>query len=187
MQVFSRRRLLALGAWSFLLQACGSLPKQQRLQLQRPDETLVQTRAGRFSVQLIEMPPQENPRGSQGRFEWLEYRSAQQARRLLLIIGPFGQSIGGIEQLDLGSQQEPILNFFDGQGLFLEKHEQWRLLSSLAGRPLEENAVHRQIMKNFMRSLAEAIASERRIHEINLPMADIALRFLIALDAKELP
>ncbi len=186
MQVFSRRRLLTLGALTFLLQACSSPPKQRQIELQGPGETLVQSRTGRFSVQVMETPPQENPRGSQGRFEWLEYQSAQQTRRLLLIIGPFGQSLGGIEQVTLGLRKEFTLNFFDEQGLLLEKHEQWRLLSSLAGRPIKEDAMHRQAMQTFTRFLADAITSERRVHDIEMPLADIALRFRIALDAKEL-
>ncbi len=185
MQGLSRRRLLALGATAFVVYGCSAIPQQRHLELQRPDETLIKSRAGRFSVQVIETPAPESPRGSQGRFEWLQYQSGQSTRSLLLIIGPFGQSLGGIEKNQSSSmQQDFTLSLFDEQGFIVEQKEQWRLLSSLAGRAIEENSVTSQTLNSFMGFVTAATASDLRVQEIEIPLADIALRFRIALDAQ---
>jgi hypothetical protein len=179
-----RRRLLVLGVVSLINAGCASLSTPSHVQLQGPEETLEKSRAGRFSVQALETPPLESPRGSQGRFEWLHYRSADGARRLLLVIGPFGQSLGGIEQRAPNSGNTTSLNFFDSQGLIVDPSQQWELLSSLAGRPLQGNSAHARALEKFMRFLADATESEQRVHETELPLSDLTLRFRIAFDAQ---
>lgn len=184
MQGFSRRHLLALALLASVVYGCSTPPKQRQLELQRPNETLVKSHAGRFSIQVMETPPSENPRGSQGRFEWLEYQSANSTRRLLLIIGPFGQSLGGVEQLRTDPEQDFVLSLFDAQGLVLEKDAQWQLLSSLAGQSLEEAAAQTLSLKTFMQAILAALESGQRVQEIEMPLAQARLRFRIALDAQ---
>lgn len=152
--------------------------------LGRPDETLVTSRSGRFSVQVIETPPAENPRGSQGRFEWLEYQSAAARRRLLLVIGPFGQSLGGVEQIEPSTHQESSLRVFDEQGLIVDRQAQWQLLSSIAGQPLEDSTTDIRALKTIMEFLATATRSDQRVQEIQLSLALWRLRFRIALDTQ---
>lgn len=184
MRGLSRRRLLALGFLSVFIQGCSSLSRKGPVTLGQPDETLVRNRAGRFSVQVIETPPAENPRGSQGRFEWLEYQSAGARRRLLLVIGPFGQSLGGVEQIEPSAQQDFSLRVFDEQGLIVDRPAQWQLLSSIAGQPLEDSTTDIRTLGTIMEFLATAAKSEQRVQEIELPLALWRLRFRIALDTQ---
>jgi hypothetical protein len=184
MQRVSRRRLIVLGVVSLITSGCASLSTPRHVQLQGPEETLEKSRAGRFSVQVLERPSLENPRGSQGRFEWLHYRSAQGARKLLLVIGPFGQSLGGIEQYTPNSGNATSLYLFDEQGLIVDPGQQWALLSSLAGQPLQGNSAQARALKKLMQFLANAIESEQRVHETELQLTDLTLRFRIAFDAQ---
>jgi hypothetical protein len=184
MQGFSRRHLLAFALLATVLSGCSTPPKQRQLELQRPDETLVKSHAGRFSIQVIETPAAENPRGSQGRFEWLEYQSAKATRRLLLIIGPFGQSLGGVEQVRTVNGQDFTLSLFDGQGMVLENEAQWQLLASLAGQTLEESSSQRQALQPFMQSIADTLESGQQLKELEMPLAQARLRFRIVLDAQ---
>jgi hypothetical protein len=184
MRSVSRRRLIALAVVALITSGCASVSTPRHVQLQGPEETLEKNRAGRFSVQVLETPALENPRGSQGRFEWLHYRSAQGARELLLVIGPFGQSLGGIEQRVSNSSNTASLYLFDEQGLIVDPAQQWELLSSLAGRPLQGNSTQARALEKFMRFLADATESEQRVHETELQLTDLTLRFRIAFDAQ---
>ena len=178
------RRLFLVGALSAIAQACSSIPKHTLLELQRDNENTEVNRAGRFVAQVLQASQPEASRGSQGSFQWLEYRSERAMRRLLLIIGPLGQPLGGIEQ-QLEAMGEPgALRVFDEQGQPLHTDEQKRMLVWLVGNSLNTHDTQLSILKQLMEFLATAAKSEQRIHETVVPLPDITLRFRLAFDAQ---
>ena len=179
-----RRRMLCLGLMPLIVYGCSSTTELRRLELQRADEAIQANRAGRFSVQVLETPPVEPQRGSQGSFEWLEYRSAQASRSLLLIIGPFGQFLGGIEQRQEYASGQTQLRLFDEQGQILQLDEQWRLISSVAGKPLEASPEHAFALEQLMQFLSMSAKSQQRIHETTVQVPGVALQFRLVFDTQ---
>jgi outer membrane biogenesis lipoprotein LolB len=184
MQENFRRRLCFLGAYSLLLSGCASLAPQRRIELQRQDEKLAQSRAGRFIVQTLDTSGPNNKRGSQGRFEWLQYNSPESSRQLLIIVSAFGQSLGGIEAIQIRPTVKQTLHVFDGQGMLVTPEQQLQLLSSLAGQTVQDLAAQDSVMAALMAFVSQAAESEHRIHETDLKLSNMTLRFRLAFDAQ---
>ncbi len=184
MQENFRRRLFFLGVYSLALSGCASLAPQKRIELQRQNEILEQSRAGRFIVQALGAAASDNARGSQGRFEWLQYRASESSRRLLIIVNAFGQSLGGIEAIQIRPTDKQTLHVFDQQGVLINPQQQLQLLSSLAGQTVQDLSAQDSVMAALMTFVSQAAQSEQRIHETDLKLSDMTLRFRLAFDAQ---
>jgi len=88
-------------ALALLLSACATVPTpQSSAQSERANELTESVRSGRFVIRAT-THPEGQPRGAQGRFEWLSFRArlnAEQSRQVLIWVGPLGQTLGRIEQ-----------------------------------------------------------------------------------------
>lgn len=184
MYVNAYRRLFVLGVGSLALSGCASLTPQTRIELQRHDEQLVQSRPGRFVVQAISTPASDELRGSQGRFEWLEYRSPQTTRTLLIIVGAFGQSLGGIEETQTELHGEPRLRLFDEQGRLIDSQQQSQLVTMLAGQHVPAGRAQIAALQELMKFIAQAAHAGQRVHETNLMADGLQLQFRVAFDAQ---
>ncbi len=163
-----RRRLLALGALAFIASGCASLQQPPRqLELQRPNETLARSATGRFVLQS-QNPLAEPVQGSQGRFEWLEYQSGSSLRRVLIVVGPFGQSLGGIEETIAPGQPGSRLYLFDDQG---------RLTTPERGNDLPA-------LQSLMRFIESRVGAYGPVHETEIVMESTPFRLRIAFDAQ---
>jgi hypothetical protein len=179
-----RRRLLACAFLAATIQGCSTIPTQRHIELQRVDETLLSGRAGRFVAQAVESPTPDNPRGAQGRFEWRESRSGPTTRRLLLVIGPFGQSLGGVEETLMDPPEGSTIAVFDEQGRVVGPKDQVQMLSSLLGHRIEDPSPQTALLRQLMQSLSAAAQSGKPVHDTDIAVSGVTLRLRIAFDAQ---
>lgn len=169
---------------ALLLSACASLPfGRPQLMLEQPGESLNWSREGRFVIRT--MTPQGNERGEQGRFEWLEFSSAPQTQRnVLMLLGPIGQSVGALER----STQS--LRAFDEQGMLLDANDQARVMTALFSNAADRYGalqrpdgpdVHRALLQitSFFQSISR---SDQRSHETSIAMPQWTIHLRVVLD-----
>lgn len=170
-----------------LLVGCASIAPDQatreRLVLERSNETLLQARAGRFIIRAQRQG--QDDRGAQGRFEWLDYRATNDARRQILIwLGPLGQSAASLEHRVLPSGT--IITAYDDQGLSLEHHDQLRFLSSVLGNDaamLSDQDIY-TTLRNIMTFFQESANSTARSQESEFRIGNTVVNLRIAMDAR---
>lgn len=169
-----------------VIAGCASIAPDQtvreRLVLERSDEILVQTRAGRFVLQG--QAPNLGERGTQGRFEWLEYRSSQGAPRQVLIwLGPLGQSAASLEQR-WQPVSGPAIAAYDEQGLRLTHQDQLRFLSAVLGRDalaMSDDEVY-VALQSIMRFFQASVNAQATRHESQFLVGKAVIDLRIAFD-----
>lgn len=176
--------LLVLG----LLAGCASIAPNQaareQLQLERSDEVMVQTRAGRFI--LRGQTPALEERGAQGRFEWLDYRSARgTARQVLIWLGPLGQSAASLELGPLASNNGSVsIAAYDENGLRLGHQDQLRFLSNVLGNDAfaMSDAEIQSALQSIMRFFQTAVGTQTPRHESQFRIGAAIVHLRIAFD-----
>jgi hypothetical protein len=171
-----------------LLGGCAFLapepPTRERLVLERQGEIVVQARAGRFVIRA--QAPNADERGAQGRFEWLEYASASNDRRQVLIwLGPLGQSVASLEQRMMGQPKTASVAAFDDQGLRLAQHDQLRFLVAVLGRNVVASVTDQEInaaLADLMGFFQDAVATQAVRHESQLRINATQISLRIAFD-----
>ncbi len=155
---------------------------RERLLLERSDEVVAQNRAGRFVLQGLSSNLQE--RGAQGRFEWLEYRSAQGAARQVLIwLGPLGQSAASLELRPQATGRASVAAYHDN-GLRLGHQDQLRFLSNVLsnGALTISDAETQQAMLSIMQFFQASVAAQSPRHESQFTIGSALIHLRIAFD-----
>lgn len=155
---------------------------RERLVLERRDEVLAQSRAGRFVLQGLS--PNLRERGAQGRFEWLEYRSTQGASRQVLIwLGPLGQSAASLE-LRNQTLAGPSVAAYDENGLRLSHQDQLRFLSNALGNSALAmgDAEIEQTLQSIMQFFRSSLDAQSARHESQFAIGNALVRLRIAFD-----
>ncbi len=155
---------------------------RERLLLERSDEVIAQNRAGRFVLRGLSANLQE--RGAQGRFEWLEYRSAQGAARQVLIwLGPLGQSAASLE-LRPQTAENASVAAYDENGLRLSHQDQLRFLSNVLGNGAStmSDAETQQAMQSIMQFFQASVAAQSPRHESQFIIGSAVIHLRIAFD-----
>ncbi len=192
---------------ALLISGCATtaIDSRERLQLERPDETLALVKTGRFVIRAAARTPtgstQGVERGAQGQFEWREYRSrsttamtttmttepttspAAAAREVVIWRGPLGQSVGSIEMV------RGVSRTFDDQGRRLDHQDQLRFLRALLGEEAapamtdpQITAALNQLMAFFHQALAER-DGPGGVHQTTLDFGHTIVSLRIAVDA----
>lgn len=191
---------------ALLISGCATtaIDSRERLQLERPDETLALVKTGRFVIRAAARTPigstQGVERGAQGQFEWREYRSRSTtamtttmtteptsppaaAREVVIWRGPLGQSAGSIEMV------RGVSRTFDDQGRRLDHQDQLRFLRALLGEEAapamtdpQITAALNQLMAFFHQALAERDGL-RGVHQTTLDFGHTIVSLRIAVDA----
>ena len=174
--------LLVLGVIAGCASVAPDHAARERLLLERSDEVVAQNRAGRFVLQGLSSHLQE--RGAQGRFEWLEYRSAQGAARQVLIwLGPLGQSAASLE-LRRETTGRLSVAAYDDNGRRLSHQDQLRFLSSVLGNGAltMSDAETQQAMMSIMQFFQASVAAQSPRHESQLAIGKAMIHLRIAFD-----
>jgi hypothetical protein len=174
---------LALG----LLGGCAFLapepPIRERLVLERPGDVVTQARAGRFVIRSQSSTADE--RGAQGRFEWLEYASAPNGRRQVLIwLGPLGQSVASLEQR-MTAQATGLVAAFDDRGLRLAQRDRHRFLAAVLGSDVVASVSDQEInaaLASLMAFFQDAASTQAARHESQLQIQTTLIHLRIAFD-----
>lgn len=170
-----------LGGCAFL---APEPPIREQLVLERAGETVLQARAGRFVIRS--QSPHMDERGAQGRFEWLEYASASNGRRQVLIwLGPLGQSVASLEQRMTGQPNTISIAVFDDRGLRLAQHDQHRFIAAVLGRDVVASVTEQEInaaLRNLMGFFQDAVATQAARHESQLQINATQISLRIAFD-----
>ena len=195
---------------ALLISGCATtaIDSRERLQLERPDETLALVKTGRFVIRAAARTPtgstQGVERGAQGQFEWRDYRSRSTtampttmtttmtteptsppaaAREVVIWRGPLGQSAGSIEMV------RGVSSTFDDQGRRLDHQDQLRFLRALLGDEAapamndpQITAALNRLMAFFHEALAERDGS-RGVHQTTLDFGRTIVSLRIAVDA----
>ena len=178
---------------ALLISGCATIAidSRERLQLERPDETLALVKTGRFVIRAAARTPTDSAprveRGAQGQFEWREYRSAEMTaattREVVIWRGPLGQSAGSIEMV------RGVSSTFDDQGRRLDHQDQLRFLRALLGdestpamNDPQITAALNRLMAFFHEALAERDGS-RGVHQTTLDFGRTIVSLRIAVDA----
>lgn len=192
---------------ALLISGCATtaIDSRERLQLERPDETLALVKTGRFVIRAAARnatgSTQGVERGAQGQFEWREYRSrsttamtttmttepttspAAAAREVVIWRGPLGQSAGSIEMV------RGVSRTFDDQGRRLDHQDQLRFLRALLGEEAapamtdpQITAALNQLMAFFHQALAER-DGPGGVHQTTLDFGHTIVSLRIAVDA----
>ena len=172
-------------ALALLLSACATVPTpQSSAQSERANELTESLRSGRFVIRAT-AHPEGQPRGAQGRFEWLSFRArlnAEQSRQVLIWVGPLGQTLGRIEQQ---SEQRaisapPTLLVFSTDPDPLTAEQQSSFMASLLGTPVTTREVEGLITK-LMALFTQAARRDLPRQELKLQheglMVDLRLVF----------
>lgn len=191
---------------ALLISGCATtaIDSRERLQLERPDETLALVKTGRFVIRAAARTPtgstQGVERGAQGQFEWREYRSRSTtamtttmttepttspaaAREVVIWRGPLGQSAGSIEMV------RGVSRTFDDQGRRLDHQDQLRFLRALLGEEAAPAMTDPQITAALNRLMAffhQALAERdglRGVHQTTLDFGHTIVSLRIAVDA----
>ncbi len=191
---------------ALLISGCATtaIDSRERLQLERPDETLALVKTGRFVIRAAARTPtgstQGVERGAQGQFEWREYRSRSTtamtttmttepttspaaAREVVIWRGPLGQSAGSIEMV------RGVSRTFDDQGRRLDHQDQLRFLRALLGEDAAPAMTDPQITAALNRLMAffhQALAERdglRGVHQTTLDFGHTIVSLRIAVDA----
>ncbi len=191
---------------ALLISGCATtaIDSRERLQLERPDETLALVKTARFVIRAAARTPtgstQGVERGAQGQFEWREYRSRSTtamtttmtteptsppaaAREVVIWRGPLGQSAGSIEMV------RGVSRTFDDQGRRLDHQDQLRFLRALLGEEAapamtdpQITAALNRLMAFFHQVLAERDGL-RGVHQTTLDFGHTIVSLRIAVDA----
>ena len=127
-------RTLVILSLAGLPLGCTTISPLPRFQLEQPGEPLAQTTSGRFVLRGTDSLGQ--PQGTQGRFEWLTYGatipsgSINPSRKVLILIGPLGQSVGVLEKVSTNNN----IVVYDHQGLLLGPDHRRDVLIQLLGQ-----------------------------------------------------
>lgn len=151
--------------------------------LEQPGESLHWMREGRFVIRAVSSgSPQGAERGEQGRFEWLEFKSASENQRhVLLLIGPIGQSVGALEQ------SARTLRAFDAQGLLLDANDQAHVMAAIFSSSTDHRGelqtadVNRSLraITGFFQSISH---SDQRSHETTIPLPQWTIHLRVVLE-----
>jgi len=177
-------------ALALLLSACATVPTpQSSAQSERANELTESVRSGRFVIRAT-THPEGQPRGAQGRFEWLSFRArlnAEQSRQVLIWVGPLGQTLGRIEQqreqrieqqTEQFEQAEQTVFSTDPDPLTAE--QQSSFMASLLGTPVTPREVEGLITK-LMALFTQAARRDLPRQELRLQheglMVDLRLVF----------
>lgn len=174
--------LMVLGVIAGCASIAPDRASRERLLLERSDEVMVQTRAGRFILQG--QGPSLRERGAQGRFEWLEYQSNQGAKRHVLIwLGPLGQSAASLEQRPQATVG-PLITAYDENGQRLSHQDQLRFLSNILGNDglTMSDAEIQRVLQSIMGFFQSAVSAQSLRHESQFAIGSALIDLRIALD-----
>ena len=172
-------RLFFLLFISTVIVACAGLPTQrEQFYPQHADEQIDEVRSGRFVLRLTEAGTESL--GTQGQFELMRLSSMTKpraSRRVLIWLGPLGQSLGSLEQ-----RPDLPVRIFDAQGLLLSEGDKRRFAQRLLGLQSSES-VNDAALDRLLDALLELITRATKTdeeHQLAVGSAQLHLR--IALD-----
>lgn len=173
-------RLFFLLFITALITACAGLPTQrEQFYPQHADERLDEIRSGRFVIRIIDAG--NDSRGTQGQFELMRLSSTTTpgaARRVLIWLGPLGQSIGSLEQ-----RPDLPVRIFDAQGLLLTKADKRQFAQGLLGLQASE-FVNDEALDRLLNALLEFTGQANDTHQQHqVVVGSTTLQLRISLDS----
>ncbi len=159
---------------------CTTISPHPKFQLERTGESLTKSQSGRFVLKGTDSAGQ--PQGTQGRFEWLVYGNAGEARQALILIGPLGQSMGVIEKVSANNN----VNAYDHQGLLLGPERRQEILVQVLGQNGSAQLIEQEtdaLLANIVRFFEQAAAQGIRRTEQDFRLGPARFSLTILLDA----
>lgn len=177
-------------AMALLLSACATVPSLHgSAQSERANEFTELVRSGRFVIRAAAYPAGE-PRGAQGRFEWISFRArlnSEQHRQVLVWVGPLGQTLGRIEQQGEWQIDQRLISAPSTLLVFstdpdpLTAEQQSSFMQSLLGTPVTPREVEGLITK-LMALFAHAARRDLPRQELRLQHEGLIVDLRLVFD-----